>query len=80
MSQRIIIDTDPGVDDAIAIWLALASPELNVLGVTVVAGNVALKNSVRNWACSAICARRSCIRNWPMHRASSRKSFPGWIS
>lgn len=46
--QRIIIDTDPGVDDAIALWLALASPELEVLGITVVAGNVALENTLAN--------------------------------
>lgn len=42
MMQRrpIIIDTDPGQDDAIAILLALASPELDVLAITTVAGNV----------------------------------------
>jgi purine nucleosidase len=40
MSIPLIIDTDPGTDDAIAIWLALASPELEVLGLTTVAGNV----------------------------------------
>lgn len=40
MARPIIIDTDPGVDDAVAILLALASPELRVLGLTVVAGNV----------------------------------------
>ena len=40
--RRIIIDTDPGQDDAVAILLALASPELEVLGVTAVAGNVPL--------------------------------------
>lgn len=44
----IIIDTDPGVDDAAAIWLALASPELEVIGLTVVAGNVGLQASVTN--------------------------------
>ena len=38
--RRIIIDTDPGQDDAVAILLALASPELEVLGITTVAGNV----------------------------------------
>ncbi len=41
-AQKIIIDTDPGQDDAIAILLALASPELEVLGITAVAGNVPL--------------------------------------
>ena len=44
MQQRkIIIDTDPGQDDAVAILLALASPqEIEVLGITAVAGNVPL--------------------------------------
>lgn len=42
MAQKIIIDTDPGQDDAVAILLALASPELEVLGVVAVAGNVPL--------------------------------------
>ena len=42
MAEAIIIDTDPGQDDAIAILLALASPELEVIGITAVAGNVPL--------------------------------------
>ena len=40
--HRIIIDTDPGQDDAVAILLALASPEIEVLAITAVAGNVPL--------------------------------------
>lgn len=40
--KKIIIDTDPGQDDAVAILLALASPELDVMGITCVAGNVEL--------------------------------------
>ena len=46
--RKIIIDTDPGQDDAVAILLALASPELEVLGLTCVAGNVALPLTARN--------------------------------
>ncbi len=47
--RKIIIDTDPGQDDAFAILLALASPEdLDVLGVTAVAGNVPLNWTERN--------------------------------
>jgi len=46
--RPIIIDTDPGTDDAVAIWLALASPELEVLGITAVAGNVPLALTERN--------------------------------
>jgi len=42
MARKIIIDTDPGQDDAVAILLALGSPELEVMAVTAVAGNVPL--------------------------------------
>ncbi|SON55416.1 Pyrimidine-specific ribonucleoside hydrolase RihA [Hartmannibacter diazotrophicus] len=50
MAKRsIIIDTDPGQDDAIAIALAVASPdELEILGLSIVAGNVPLKRTVDN--------------------------------
>ena len=47
--RKIIIDTDPGQDDAVAILLALASPdELDVLGITAVAGNVPLDLTQKN--------------------------------
>lgn len=45
---RIVIDTDPGQDDAVAILTALASPEFEVLGITAVAGNVPLELTARN--------------------------------
>ena len=48
MARKIIIDTDPGQDDAVAIILALASPELEVLGLTTVAGNVPLARTQEN--------------------------------
>ena len=48
MPRKIIIDTDPGQDDAVAILLALASPELEVLGITCVAGNVPLARTTHN--------------------------------
>ncbi|MEQ1406658.1 nucleoside hydrolase [Neorhizobium sp. Rsf11] len=50
---RIIIDADPGVDDAAAILMALASPEIDVLGLSIVAGNVPLKDTVTN-ACKIV--------------------------
>lgn len=46
--RKIIIDTDPGQDDAIAILLAFASPEIDVLGLTAVAGNVPLALTQKN--------------------------------
>ena len=48
MARKIIIDTDPGQDDAVAILLALASHELEVLGVVAVAGNVGLHHNANN--------------------------------
>lgn len=48
MPRSIIIDTDPGQDDALAILLALASPELDIVGITTVAGNVPLALTTRN--------------------------------
>lgn len=36
---RVIIDTDPGIDDTMALFLAFASPELTVEGLTIVMGN-----------------------------------------
>ena len=49
MKRRIIIDTDPGQDDAVAILMALASAdELEVLGIVAVAGNVPLTHTERN--------------------------------
>lgn len=48
MTEKIIIDTDPGQDDAVAILLALASPEVEILGLTAVAGNVPLALTEKN--------------------------------
>jgi purine nucleosidase len=48
MPRKIIIDTDPGQDDAVAILLALASPEIEVLGIVAVAGNVPLALTEKN--------------------------------
>lgn len=55
----LIIDCDPGVDDAIALLLAFASPELNVLGITTVAGNVPLHHTSVN--ARKICELANCL-------------------
>lgn len=47
-SKKIILDTDPGIDDALAILLALASPELELLGLTVTSGNCTAQQGVTN--------------------------------
>ena len=66
---RIIIDTDPGVDDAIAILMALAAPEVEVAGITVVGGNVPHARGLRNARAILDYVGRSEI---PVHRGSSR--------
>lgn len=70
MPRQIVIDTDPGLDDAVAILLALAaSDELEVLGVVAVAGNLPLPQTARN-------ARRVCElagrRNVPVYAGCAR--------
>src|SRR5881394_3201935 len=47
-ATRFILDCDPGHDDAIALLLALASPELELLGVTTVSGNQILEKTTAN--------------------------------
>ena len=48
MKRKIILDTDPGVDDAQAIQLILAAPELNLLGLTTIFGNVDVELATTN--------------------------------
>ena len=48
MKKRVIIDCDPGIDDSLALMYALSSPELDVIGITVVCGNVPTDTGVEN--------------------------------
>ena len=62
-ARKIIIDTDPGQDDAVAILLALASPEdMEVLGITCVAGNVPLDLTAKNARIICELAGRSDVK------------------
>lgn len=68
--QKVIIDCDPGIDDALAIFLALASrDEIEVVGLTCVKGNVALDKTHRNARNICAAARRLDI---PVLRGLSR--------
>lgn len=66
---RIIIDTDPGVDDAIAILMALAAPSVELAGLTVVGGNVPHARCLRNALALVEYAGREDV---PVFRGSSR--------
>ena len=75
MRKKIIIDTDPGQDDAVAILLALASPELEVIGITCVAGNVELELTSANARkiceladCAEVNVYAGCQGNWLLPR------------
>ena len=62
-AQKIIIDCDPGQDDAINLLLAMSSPEdLDILGVTAVAGNVPLDLTQRNSRIICEVAGRADVR------------------
>lgn len=63
-SRRVILDTDPGIDDALAILLAVASPEVELAAVTVTGGNCPLDQGVRN-ALGVLETVRSTVRVVP---------------
>ncbi len=48
MTKKVILDCDPGVDDALAIFLAVRSPALELLGITTVNGNVGIDQTTKN--------------------------------
>jgi purine nucleosidase len=70
MTDRIpvIIDCDPGVDDAVALLLAFASPELELLAITTVAGNVSGDHTARNARLVRELAGRDEV---PVHRGAA---------
>lgn len=79
MARPIIIDTDPGIDDALAIMLAAASPEVEVLGIIAVAGNVGLDKTAPNAAALADLVGLDC----PVGRGAAgplwrRDTLPAW--
>ena len=69
LSLRLILDTDPGVDDAIAILLALAAPRAEVTGLTTLGGNVPRARATRNALALLQAAGRADI---PVARGAAR--------
>ncbi|MBU2957777.1 nucleoside hydrolase [Paracoccus sp. 1_MG-2023] len=68
MSQKVIFDTDPGVDDALALYYLLRHPQIDLLGVTTVFGNAPIEVTTRN--------ARWLLREWgrddiPVHAGAS---------
>ena len=69
VSLRLILDTDPGVDDAVAILMVLAAPRAEVIGLTTVGGNVPRARATRNALALLQAAGRSDI---PVARGAAR--------
>lgn len=73
--HRIILDCDPGVDDAVALLLAFAAPEaIELVGITTVAGNVPLAETTRNALRICALAGRSDV---PVFAGCARPILPG---
>lgn len=77
VQKKVIIDTDPGTDDAIAILLALNSPELDVRALTVVPGNVTAQQGLENALKLASLANRCDI---PVARGAQHPLFQRLIT
>src|SRR5215212_8306373 len=82
MTKKLIIDTDVGIDDAIAILMALADPEWQIVGICGVSGNVGLGHVMRNIgivldAAGAATSRPKRTRpGWPWRRGLAHLSAP----
>jgi len=62
MVHKVIFDTDPGVDDAMALFYAFAHPEIEVVGVTATFGNVSVKQAAANALyLTEICGRKNPV-------------------
>ena len=76
MKRPIIIDCDPGQDDAVNILLALAAPDaLDILGITTVAGNVPLEKTQRNARILCELAGKPEIKVFAGHAAPLERSL-----
>ena len=74
--KRVIIDCDTGVDDAMALLLALRSPALDVLGITTVAGNATLDKVVRN----TLLVVEQAERDIPVYPGAVRPLMDAWTT
>ena len=85
LTRKILIDTDTASDDAVALIMALRSPKVSVLAITVVAGNVSVEQGTRNALFTVELCRLHRSRIYrsrsPVDAAPGRRllvSRPGW--
>ena len=81
MAEKILIDTDPGIDDAFAILYALKSPDFDVLGLTTVYGNASIEQTTHNARALVDMGGKPC----PVARGAAdplvieRRAFPAMV-
>ena len=63
-TKKLILDLDMGVDDAMALAYAIASPEVELVGITTCFGNVRVEQSAHNWRCSTCWVVPRCRCTW----------------
>ena len=68
--MRVIIDTDPGIDDSVALALAIHSPELDIAAITTTYGNTTVARATRNT--HQLLARLDAGRRFPIHPGADR--------
>src|SRR3984957_11159126 len=76
MALPIILDCDTGTDDAVAILLALASPELDIRAITVAGGNVGLDRTLAN----TLALTRLARANVPVYRGADRPLLGSFVN
>ena len=76
MATKLIIDTDPGIDDAMAIFYAIANSEIDLLGLTTVFGNVTTPQATRNALFLIEVANVNVPVSSGLHQPRSLPSFP----
>jgi purine nucleosidase len=74
-ARPVIIDTDPGIDDALALFLACASPEIEIRAVTTVAGNVGINRTTRNAGALMALAGKPGV---PVYRGAEKPLVGTW--
>ncbi len=76
MPRKLLIDTDTASDDAVALIMALQSPDVDVLAITTVAGNVAVEQATRN----ALYVAQLCGSNVPIYMGSARPLLREYVN
>ena len=82
MTHKIILDTDPGIDDAMAILFAEAHPAIELLAITTVFGNATIENGTRNalWLKQQYGMKADVAQGRPPRCGANRWARPPWCT